>query len=334
MAWCAYDLHIGAEEAIGERATRQTRVASTSSQLFDNGQTVEYWSKTIQTWMPAEILAATDPYYDNTLKLYVPSFDVYVQSASQTVLGVGIMDLRAPFAEGEAVSVFSQKHGDWFPARILTSRRGFDPRSGYDIRLEDVFEEHNRDGFEVGTYFKSELQKDLARFKGMSGQDDDEPLLKNMVAKRLRGRYSKGERVFLYQGVNEGFVEAEVVQQEANHKPGMEKIVVSAGAHREDNASRSPSPGGRSLTPPGKTSTDDSSLQRKARRYNFSEQRHATVVVSRIRSGGTVTQDIMKVPEYALRRLVASGSEYAPSRHSPSERRGAPSPHGEGAFQV
>eukprot|EP00959_Pyramimonas_sp_CCMP1952_P100657 2105663-Pyramimonas_sp.AAC.1 len=59
------------------------------------------------------------------------------------------------------------------------------------------------------TFFKSELQKDLARYKGMPGQDDDEPVLKNMTPKRLRRRFNKGERVLLYQDANKGLVEAE-----------------------------------------------------------------------------------------------------------------------------
>jgi hypothetical protein len=311
MVWCAYDLHIGAERPIGKGATEQA--TATPSQLFHKGQTVEYWSKTVQTWIPAQILDATDPYYDDTLKLYAPSFDVYVEAASQTVLGVGVVDLRAPFADGESVSVFSQKHGGWFPARILMSRQDFDPRRGYDIVLEDVFEEYDRDGCEVGTYYKSELQLDLAKYKGKSGHGDDVPLLKNMTAKRLRRRYIRGERVLLYQGVNEGFVEAEVVQQDAEHKPFMENVVVAKGVHHDGKPFPSPGPdrelaSAAPASPPGQTSNDYESAQRKVRRYNFSDQRHATVIVRRIRSGRALPQET-KVPEYALRRLVASGSE-------------------------
>jgi hypothetical protein len=335
MAWFAYDLHIGAEEAIGERTTRR-RSSDTSPHLFHKGQAVEYWSKTVQTWMPAEILDVTDPYYDDTLRLYAPSFDVYVGAASQTALGVGAMDLRLPFVEGEPVSVFSQKHGSWFPARIHRSRHASDPRRGYDIKLEDVLEAYNRDGEEVETYFKSELQKDLARYKGIPGQDDDEPLLKNMTAKRLRRRYDRGEPVLVYRGANEGFVEAEVVQEEAEHKPGMEKVVVTTGVHHDGNLSRSPSPeprrsssGGRSPSPPGKTSDDDGA-QRKARRYNFSDQRHANVFVRRTHSGSTLPKETMKVPEYALRRL----SEAAPHRRGSSSARHSSPHHAEDAFEL
>jgi hypothetical protein len=336
MAWFAYDLHIGAEEAIGQR-TRRATVSSTSPQLFHKGQAVEYWSKTIQTWMPAEILDVTDPYHDDTLELYAPSFDVYVGAASQTALGVGMNDLRLSFVEGESVSVFSQKHGNWFPARIHGSRHALDPRRGYDVKLEDVLEAYNRDGEEVETYFKSELQKDLARYKGVSGQDDDEPLLRNMTAKRLRRRYDRGERVLVYRGANEGFVEAEVVKEEAEHKPGIEKVVVAMGVH--DGNSPSPerelqgSAGGRSQSP----GSGDEHAQRRARRYNFSDQRHSTVVVRRVRSGSTLPQETMKVPEYALRRLLASGSEDAPPRGrsssggGPRERH---SPHAEDAFEL
>jgi len=274
MGWSAYDLHIGAQEEI--------------AQLFHKGQPVEYWSKTDQTWMPAEVVDVTDSYYDGTLNLYAFGFDVFVGAASRTVRGVGMMDLRVPFAEGESVSVFSQKHGSWCPARIHGSRHTFEPGRGYDIKLEDVVEAFSRDGEEVLTHFKSELQKDLAGYKGTPGQDDDEPLLKNMGAKRLRRRYNMGESVLLYQGANEGFVEAEVVQEEAEHRPGMENFLVTIGSHHDNS--------------------NDESAPRKARRYNWRDQRHATVAVRRISSGRTLPQEVT-VPEYALRRLVASGSE-------------------------
>jgi len=334
MAWFAYDLYIGVEET-----TRQ------APEVFHKGQAVEYWSKTVQTWMPAEILDAADPYYDDTLGLNALGFDIYVRAASQTALGVGMMDLRAPFASGEAVSVFSQKHGKWFPARIHRPRNASDHRGGYDVRLEDVLESYNSEGEEVETYYKSELQKDLARYQGMSGQDE-EPILKNMTAKRLRRRYTMGERVLLYQGTGEGFMEVEVVHEEADHKPGMESVFVAMGAHNDDNMvdnmSPSPSPerGGRSPSPAGNATNDDEGAHRRARRYNFSEQRHASIVVRRIRSGSAVSNETMKVPEYALRRVGALGSGDAPPRRSSPNARGPPrrrtdgSPHAEDEFEL
>jgi len=334
MAWFAYDLYIGVEET-----TRQ------APEVFHKGQAVEYWSKTVQTWMPAEILDAADPYYDDTLGLNALGFDIYVRAASQTALGVGMMDLRAPFASGEAVSVFSQKHGKWFPARIHRPRNASDHRGGYDVRLEDVLEAYNSEGEEVETYYKSELQKDLARYQGMSGQDE-EPILKNMTAKRLRRRYTMGERVLLYQGTGEGFMEVEVVHEEADHKPGMESVFVAMGAHNDDNMvdnmSPSPSPerGGRSPSPAGNATNDDEGAHRRARRYNFSEQRHASIVVRRIRSGSAVSNETMKVPEYALRRVGALGSGDAPPRRSSPNARGPPrrrtdgSPHAEDEFEL
>jgi hypothetical protein len=186
----------------------------------------------------------------------------------------------------------------------------FKSEHGYDIRLE-----------EVGAYYKSELQTDLKGRKGVPGQDGGEPLLKNMTAKRLRRRYSRGERVLLYQGVDEGFVEAVVVKQEAEHEPGMENVTAASPKL-------------------SKTSSDDESAQMKAGRYNCGDQRHAIVVVRRIRSGSALPQEKMKVPEYALRRLVASGSEDAPLRPSSPSSIWAPkdptkdSPHAEGAFEL
>lgn len=318
MAWSAYDLHIGAQEEIGETPPPLPPTATVTPpasfkevpleidteplvrppQLFHKGQPVEYWSKTDQTWMSAEVVDVTDSYYDDTLNLYAFGFDVFV--GLQTVRGVGIMDLRVPFAEGESVSVFSQKHGSWCPARIHGSRHTFEPGRGYDIKLEDVVEAFSWDGEEVLTHFKSELQKDLAGYKGTpveellglaEGQDDDEPLLKNMGANRLRRHYNMGESVLLYQGANEGFVEAEVVKEEADNRPGMENFLVTIGSHHGNS--------------------NDKSAPRKARRYNWRDQRHATVVVRRISSGRTPPQEVT-VPEYALRRLDASGSEDGP----------------------
>jgi len=338
MVWCAYDLHIVGAEAIGEKATRQA--TAKSLQLFYRGQTVEYWSQTVQTWVMAEVTAAAGQYYDEALKLHALGFDVYVGAASQSSLGVSMADLRVPLLEGEAVSVFSQKHGGWYPARVQRSGHATDPKRGYDIKLEDVMVPYNRDGEEVMTFFKSELQKDLARYKGMPGQDDDEPVLKNMTPKRLRRRFNKGERVLLYQGANKGLVEAEVLQEEAQHKPATESVVVGTEAHHDGKLSNNQSPerelaGGRSLSPRGKTSSNDESAQRKARRYNFSDQRHAIVVVRCIQS-----QERVKVPEYALRRLVSSGNEDTPSRRRPPSGTGPPkgvtndSFHKEDAFDV
>jgi hypothetical protein len=318
MAWFAYDLRIDTEEAVREMmAKRETEhhetafdaqsVTGTSHQLFHKGQTVEYWSKTVQSWLPAKVIDVKDRHYDATLEFDTFSYDVYVGAAEQTVLGVDMMNLRVPFVQGEAVSVFSQKHGSWFPANIHKSRYDADPRLGYDITLEQVFDAG------LGKTVPTKLQQDLQRYtaaqgpgeslatQGTSRQGETPPpvALKNMPAKRLRRRYVEGKRVRLYRGVDEGFVDAEVVREQADEAPVLDEVVVPSPARSE----RSPSPQGRA-------GSNDEGAQRRVRRYNIGEQRHATVVVRRLDGG--LPQE-MPVPEYVLRGDVASSMEELPT---------------------
>ncbi|CAK0857484.1 unnamed protein product, partial [Prorocentrum cordatum] len=179
---------------------REETTDSISHQLFYTGQAVEYWSKPHQTWLPANILAVKETqYYDNALKFYALSFDVSTGSAEQKVHGVDMMNLRVPFVHGELVSVFSQKYGKWFPARIHESWYDVDTRIEYDVMLEDVFDDY------LGTYVLSELQKDLERH--CIDRGENLPALKKIPAKRLRRRYNSGDRVRVYRGADEGFVE-------------------------------------------------------------------------------------------------------------------------------
>jgi len=313
-------------------------VDRTSHQLLHKGQTVEYWSKTIQTWLPAKILGVkVTPYYDNTLKFNALSFDVSAGAAEQEVLGVGMMDLREPLMEGESVRFFSQKHGSWFPARIHKSWRDFDQTLEYDVMLEDVFDDY------LETYVKSELQKDLERYdRDNGGRGDMVPVLKKVSAKRLRRRYNSGDRVRVYRGADQGFVEAEVDYEEEEEKPEMEDVALArsprsggsvtppyAAAARSPR-SRSPSPLAHSAAGRGSGQTQGSTdtlsgAQSKTGRYHYGGQRHAMVVVRRIRLDD-LPEGRMRLPDYVLRRGTASRSQNAPPvRRNLSPRGGAPS---------
>jgi hypothetical protein len=365
MVWLAYDLHIDTEDAIAERMTERTSdkapktgkfdtgvEISTSYQLFHKGQTVEYWSKTALTWLPAEILDVRDTYYDDTLKLNALSYDIHVGAADLTVHSVGMKDLRAPFVNGESVSLFSQKRGGWFPARIHGSSHDGDSRLVYDIRLEDVFDEDE----DLQMYVMSELQRDLERFAGPATQDGILPALKNMPSKRLRRRYGRGYHVLLYRGADVGFVEAEVVREEAEEQPEIEGTAAAGprsppsvsldngDPHRSPNPdkARGRSPGGRSwrsrsssaarqTSPPSRSlSPQRNGAQRMPRRYNPGDQRYATVVVRRVGAGGGSPgparhggdasvagqpEEMMKVPDYVLR---------GPNADRAGDRGGAP----------
>jgi len=260
-AWVAYDLHIGTMESTRQRTSNPTAstksqsgsearsALSTSSQAFHKGQDVEYWSKTMQAWLPAKIVDSREKYFDNNLRFDVFDYDVYVGTAEQTVPGVEIKDLRIPFVEGDAVSVYSHRHGRWFPARIHRSRDG-DPKQGYDVTLEDELADDQE------TYVKSALQRDLEKHRrergsgswaGSGSGDAPAPILKNLPAKRLRRRYNGGDRVRLYKGADAGFVPAEVVREEAEDEPRPGR-----GSPSPSRAARggSPSPaGGRGRSP-------------------------------------------------------------------------------------
>ena len=150
MGWFAYDLRIETEHTVGTTVSKkatarsppallvETRsVVSASHMPFQKGQNVEYWSKTIQTWLPARIVNSKHVHFDKSLEVNMINYDVYVVSAAQAVPDVEMSNLRLPLAEGEAVSVFSQRHGRWFPASISRAARGADPRLGYGVLLED-----------------------------------------------------------------------------------------------------------------------------------------------------------------------------------------------------
>jgi len=331
MAWFSFDLKIDNRAVTGERMKRSCYVYPddpSSDQLFHNGQLVEFWSRTIQSWLPAKITAIRDTtYYDDALNFDAPCFDIYVAAAEQTVRNVGLVDLRVPLMETESASVFSQKRGSWFPARIHTA--GHDGHhSVYDVKLEAVL---------IGSkYVKSELQRDLERYsknarqgsEGGSGDerddhqgnDDDLPTLKNMPAKRLRRRYQKGERVFVYRGANEGFVDAEVLQEQTQDKLAT-KDSPSRHSNNSPNAAarsrRSPStsPGGNRHSPEG--------TQGGVKRLRVGDQHFASYAVRRV--GGAQEYHghrgrLMTVPDYVLRRSLVA----------PRGRSSSPAPHASG----
>jgi len=331
MAWFSFDLKIDNRAVTGERMKRSCYVYPddpSSDQLFHNGQLVEFWSRTIQSWLPAKITAIRDTtYYDDALNFDAPCFDIYVAAAKQTVRNVGLVDLRVPLMETESASVFSQKRGSWFPARIHTA--GHDGHhSVYDVKLEAVL---------IGSkYVKSELQRDLERYsknarqgsEGGSGDerddhqgnDDDLPTLKNMPAKRLRRRYQKGERVFVYRGENEGFVDAEVLQEQTQDKLAA-KDSPSRHSNNSPNAAarsrRSPS------TSPGGNRHSNEGTQGGVKRLRVGDQHFASYAVRRV--GGAQEYHghrgrLMTVPDYVLRRSVVA----------PRGRSSSPAPHASG----
>jgi len=245
MAWFAYDLSVETEDAIVKKqATARSppvpsieRPSATSSShtAFQKGQVVEYWSKTIHTWLPARIVDFKPVHFDKNLGINTINYNVYVVPAGQKIPDVEMKDLRLPLAEREPVSIFSQKHGRWFPAVVNKAMSDLDPRLGCDVTLENQLADDGR------TYVMSELQKDLDEYSRdkrareraagyvparRSSQDeegnnvrehDDEeggvPALKNMPSKRLRRRYTRGDLVSVYRGVEVGFLSAEVVRE-------------------------------------------------------------------------------------------------------------------------
>ncbi|CAK0910102.1 unnamed protein product, partial [Prorocentrum cordatum] len=116
-------------------------------------QNVEYWSVTLQNWLPAKIVDSRGTYFDRDLRFNALNYDVYVRSVGELLRGVAMETLRLPIVEGESVSVFSRKHGKSLIRKAI--RLDADPMNGYDIELEDELADDGE------TYITSELQKDL-----------------------------------------------------------------------------------------------------------------------------------------------------------------------------
>ncbi|CAK0856790.1 unnamed protein product [Prorocentrum cordatum] len=297
MVWMTYDLNIETEDAVAERITTQIgdngsktvtfdtgSATSTTLQLCHKGQSVEYWSESKQTWLPAKILCVNGTHYDKALKVNAFSYEVQLGGTGQTVQNVDVRDLRMPLVEGESVSVFSQKFGGWFPARVHGSRHGGHSGLVHDVRLESAFDEHE----ELQAYVMSELQADLERFAGPATQGGVLPALRDIPSKLLRRRYDRGVRVRLYRNPDVGFVEAEVVGEEEGAGPEAEAEGIDATQ-------------GTSSVP---------------KRFSAADQRYATVLVRRVGAGGGSQGDgglfgadgleeVMKVPDYVLRHPTA-----------------------------
>jgi hypothetical protein len=151
MEWVPYALHIDTEEAMEKRTTSKAPgLPSSSTELeaapepagnktaYALGDTVEYWSKTTNNWLRARIMDVKGrAHYSEEDRMDVFTYDVFVLPASQRVPNVVMKDLRLPLKAGERVSVFSRKHGNWYPATIHSAQREVsDPRFGYDVELE------------------------------------------------------------------------------------------------------------------------------------------------------------------------------------------------------
>ncbi|CAK0880430.1 unnamed protein product [Prorocentrum cordatum] len=247
MAWFAYELSVEAEEAIGtvmkQRATAwaplvplvEVPSVSASHIAFEKGQTVEYWSKTMQAWIPARIVDFKHVYFDKDLEINMIKFSVNVMSAGQVMPKVEMKYLRLPLNAGEPVCIFSPMHGKWFPAVVSKSREVFDARLGYDVTLEDRLADDGE------TFVKTELQRDLEKYyrdrrdreraeggyiperRSLQPEEsrDGVPTLKSMPAKRLRRRYTRGDLVSVYRGVDVGFTTAEVVREMDTAEQGL-----------------------------------------------------------------------------------------------------------------
>ncbi|CAK0851780.1 unnamed protein product [Prorocentrum cordatum] len=99
---------------------------SFSHNVFQKGQTVDYWSAATKTWLPAEILDVRDA-----------SYDIRVGAAEQTVHGVSVKDLRVPFDEVESAKV----HEVHTPTQSVSNAAGAPERATAHLvpAAEDVF---------------------------------------------------------------------------------------------------------------------------------------------------------------------------------------------------
>lgn len=333
--WTREDEDRGQGSATQQRARADTQlVIRPCHQAFHVGQGVEYWSRTAQAWLAAKVTDVRKPHFDAALNFSAPSYDLYVGAAGQAMPGVEMKDLRLPLAEGEPVSVFSHRHGRWYPAWIQKSTRGqADARPLYDVELEGALAD------DQGTYVRSELQRDPARHIGAPARavrGDGLPALaalSRMPPKRLRRRYDEGDLVRLYRGADVGFVQAEVVREEPEQRPraqdddprqlGRERGQSPRWSPRWSRAgsrdsqssawsrggSRSPDGGrdGRSPGSRGGTGSDDEDVEGalgKTRRYDIGSQRHATVVVRLI--GSDNDQEPSPSPRWAMARATAA----------------------------
>ncbi|CAK0902435.1 unnamed protein product [Prorocentrum cordatum] len=367
-AWFAYALCIESEEVIDHKMSKQEAkeekhhstepqsVVSPPHWAYHENQDVEYWSATLHTWLPARIIDSRGMYFDEYLKFNVLHYEVYVGASRQLVHGVVMNDLRLPIVDGDLISVYSPKHRRCFPALVRKSMRHIDPRQGYDIELEDELADDGE------TYTKSELQKDLeiqnrGRKSDAAGRNsnldgvgelgrgerplgvpalrdlpeqgvEEYRLIKNMLAKRVRKRYKRGDLVRVYMGVDAGFVMAEVVREEltggtsasqggkgARPSPSPGRGVHD-GSLRGERARRSPQQGD-----DGKAAEGAPSLPRN--------RRHAMVVVSIVsRSEGSPAEDQwagvdseMTMAEFLQRRPNYSSDSPSPTQSNGDELR-------------
>ncbi|CAK0788953.1 unnamed protein product [Prorocentrum cordatum] len=153
MEWVSYRLHVDTEDAMVKRATSKAPRADETVIMIEPeaapepkgtatayavGDVVEYWSKTTNSWLGARVMDIRgQPYHSEEHGMNVFTYDLFVMAARQRVPNADMKNLRLPFSVSEKVSVFSKKHGDWYPAIIHAApREARDPRLGYDVALE------------------------------------------------------------------------------------------------------------------------------------------------------------------------------------------------------
>jgi len=144
---------------------------------FPKGQRVEYFSSTHKQWVAA-IVDSTDQ--DTPPKDGSPAVSLRVGAKDQIRHGVPLINVRLPFANGEAVSVYGVN--DWYPARISGPQSTMATGKGYTVEFCDV---------------DDELQV-------------EENIQRGVSATRIRRRFEKQDTVQVYDSHNECWVAATV----------------------------------------------------------------------------------------------------------------------------
>ncbi|CAK0901021.1 unnamed protein product [Prorocentrum cordatum] len=127
MEWVSYQLHVDTEDAMVKRVTSKAPRADETvimtepeaapepfgtATAYAIGDTVEYWSKTTNSWLGARVMDIRgQPFHSEEHGMNVFTYDLFVKAAGQRVPNADMKDLRLPFSVSEKVSVFSKKLG-------------------------------------------------------------------------------------------------------------------------------------------------------------------------------------------------------------------------------
>jgi len=108
------------------------QLAPSAITAYEEGDCVEYWSKTHRKWILGEIRLAFPSSTSGLVR-----YDVSVGSAGQQRSDVGLGAVRRPLQQDERVEVFSKRGGGrWVPAAVSGTQSQFATRAGYNVLLD------------------------------------------------------------------------------------------------------------------------------------------------------------------------------------------------------